>query len=66
MSLRFHEIAEVNHRILNPFTTEKLAIVGEIARLDSSQTFLDFCCGKAAMLCQWAKGYGIWRCSCCA
>ena len=50
MSLRFHEIAEVNHRILNPFTTEKLAIVGEIARLDSSQTLLDFCCGKAEML----------------
>ena len=34
MTLRFHEIAEGDHRILNPFTDEKLALVGEICALD--------------------------------
>ncbi|HET7770643.1 MAG TPA: hypothetical protein VFN74_17850 [Chloroflexota bacterium] len=35
MSLRHHEIAEANRRILNPFTAEKLALLGEICRLTS-------------------------------
>ena len=30
MSLRYHEISEANHRILNPFTEEKLRLLGEI------------------------------------
>jgi hypothetical protein len=33
MSLRFHEIAEERHRILNPFTEEQLALLGDICRL---------------------------------
>ena len=35
MSLRYHEIAEGNHRILNPFTEEKLMLLGQICRLRS-------------------------------
>ena len=30
MSLRHHEIAEANHRILDPFTDEKLRLLGPL------------------------------------
>jgi SAM-dependent methyltransferase len=59
MSLRYHEIAEANHRILNPFSHEKLMLLGEICRLQQGTSLLDLCCGKAEMLCQWAKTWGI-------
>ena len=59
MSLRFHEIAEANHRILNPFTDDKLMLVGDICRLQPEMRQLDLCCGKAEMLCQWARRWGI-------
>ncbi|MFJ2032756.1 SAM-dependent methyltransferase [Streptosporangium sp. NPDC087985] len=59
MSLRFHEIAESGHRILNPFTDEKLALLGEVARLGPGMRQLDLACGKAEMLCQWSLRYGI-------
>ncbi len=59
MQLRFHEIGEANHRILNPLTTEKFNLIGEICGLDSSMSLLDLCCGKGEMLCQWAARYGI-------
>jgi SAM-dependent methyltransferase len=57
--LRFHEIAEAQHRILNPFTEEKLMLLGEICRLQPGMTQLDLCCGKAEMLCRWAQRYRI-------
>lgn len=59
MSLRFHEIAEGNHRILNPFTEEKLMLLGEICRLQPGQRQLDLACGKAEMLCRWAERWRI-------
>jgi SAM-dependent methyltransferase len=59
MSLHFHEIAEANHHILNPFTQDKLTLLGEICRLQAGIRQLDLCCGKAEMLCQWAKRWGI-------
>jgi SAM-dependent methyltransferase len=59
MSLRYHEIAESNHRILNPFTDEKLMLLGEVLRLQPAQSQLDLCCGKGEMLCRWANHYGI-------
>ncbi len=58
MSLRFHEIAESRHRILNPLSAEKLRLVGEICALDESMGLLDLCCGKAEMLCTWAAAHG--------
>jgi cyclopropane fatty-acyl-phospholipid synthase-like methyltransferase len=57
MSLRFHEIAEANHRILNPFTDEKLMLLGEICRLEAGQRQLDLACGKGEMLCRWAQRF---------
>jgi SAM-dependent methyltransferase len=59
MSLRFHEIAEADHRILNPFSDEKLRLVGELCDLGDGMRVLDLCCGKAEMLCTWAHQSGI-------
>jgi SAM-dependent methyltransferase len=59
MSLRFHEIAESNHRILNPLTDEQLMLLGEICRIDSGTRQLDLCCGKGEMLCRWAAEWGL-------
>jgi SAM-dependent methyltransferase len=59
MSLRFHEIAETCHRILNPFTEDQLMLLGEICRLHSGMKLLDLACGKAEMLCRWVQHYGI-------
>ncbi len=59
MSLRFHEISEANHRILNPLSEEKLMLLGEICDLESDMSLLDLACGKGEMLCQWSKRHGI-------
>ena len=59
MSLRFHEIAETCHRILNPFTEDQLMLVGEICHLHAGMKLLDLACGKAEMLCRWAQQYGM-------
>jgi SAM-dependent methyltransferase len=58
MSLRFHEIAESGHRILNPFTDEKLNLLGEICRITPGMRHLDLACGKGEMLTRWAARYG--------
>ncbi|WP_405579768.1 SAM-dependent methyltransferase [Streptomyces sp. NBC_01190] len=58
MSLRHHEIAESGHRILNPYTEEKLMLLGEVCRLREGQRQLDLACGKGEMLTRWAERYG--------
>lgn len=58
MGLREHEIAEAGHRILNPFTDEKLMLLGEVCRLREGQRQLDLACGKGEMLCRWAARFG--------
>lgn len=57
--LEQHEIAEANHRILNPFTEEKLLLLGEVCRLRPGMRQLDLACGKGEMLCRWAERFGI-------
>ena len=59
MSLRFHEIAETNHRILNPLNPDKMMLLGDICRMTPEMRQLDLACGKAEWLCQCAKAYGI-------
>jgi SAM-dependent methyltransferase len=59
MTLRFHEISESRHRILNPFSAEKLRLLGQICIGDRSMRMLDLCCGKAEMLCTWAVAHDV-------
>jgi ubiquinone/menaquinone biosynthesis C-methylase UbiE len=59
MTLRFHEIAEQRHRILNPFTDAQLKLVGALCQLQSGMLQLDLCCGKGEMLCQWSAQAGL-------
>ena len=56
--LEQHEIAEANHRILNPFTEDKLMLLGEVCRLEPGQQQLDLCSGKGELLCRWAERWG--------
>lgn len=58
MSLRFHEIAETNHRILNPFTEQQLMLLGELCRIKPGHLHLDLCSGKGEMLARWSAAYG--------
>ena len=57
--LRQHEIAEAGHRILNPFTDEKLELLGQLCRWRRDMRLLDLCSGKGEMLCTWAQRHGI-------
>ncbi|HEX3089364.1 MAG TPA: class I SAM-dependent methyltransferase [Ilumatobacteraceae bacterium] len=59
MTLRFHEISESRHRVLNPFTVEKLRLLGHICVGDRAVSVLDLCCGKAEMLCTWAVDHDV-------
>jgi SAM-dependent methyltransferase len=59
MSLRFHEIAEGDHPILNPFSPEKLDLLGALLNLNSTVRVLDLACGKGEMLVRWANDYEI-------
>jgi SAM-dependent methyltransferase len=52
-------IRESRHRIHNPFSSEKLAILGEALRLKPGTTFLDLASGSGEMLCQWARQHGV-------
>ena len=58
MSLSQHGIAETGHRILNPFTEEKLRLLGEVSHVISGTRVLDLACGKAELLCLWATWFG--------
>lgn len=53
-----HELAEADHRILNPFSDEKLMRLGAVSRVGAGTTVLDLACGKGEMLCRWAQEYG--------
>lgn len=59
MSLEMHEIAETHHRILDPFTDEKLMLLGEVCLLRPGMTMLDLACGKGETLCRWSQTWGI-------
>jgi len=56
---RIFNIAESAHRIHNPFTSEKLATLGAVLRLESGTRVLDLGSGSGEMLCTWARDYGI-------
>ncbi len=59
MSLEMHEIAEADHRILNPFTDAQLMTLAESAHLQPGTRVLDLACGKGELLCRWAEEFGV-------
>jgi hypothetical protein len=56
---RIFSILEASHRIIDPFTPEKLRALGEAIGLRADQTMLDLACGKGEMLCTWSRDHGI-------
>src|SRR5512134_2626699 len=56
---RIFHIAESAHRIHNPITPEKLAILGAALRLEAGARVLDLGSGSGEMLCTWARAHGI-------
>jgi SAM-dependent methyltransferase len=56
---RIFNITESAHRIHNPFTPEKLAMLGAALRLEPGTRVLDLGSGSGEMLCTWARDYGI-------
>lgn len=59
MSLELHEISESGHRILNPFTDDKLMTLAAAAHMEAGTRILDLACGKGEMLCRWAETFGV-------
>ena len=58
MSLRHHEIAEANHRILDPLVDAQLRLIGEVTGVAEGTRVLDLACGKGELLCRWAGWFG--------
>ena len=56
---RIFTITEAAHRIHNPITPEKLAILGAALRLESGARVLDLGSGSGEMLCTWARDHGV-------
>ena len=56
---RIFNITESAHRIHNPITPEKLAILGAVLRLESGTQVLDLGSGSGEMLCTWARDHGV-------
>ena len=52
-------IRESSHRIHNPFTSEKLAALGDALQLPPGTSALDLACGSGEMLCTWARDHGL-------
>ena len=58
-SARSFAIRESGRRILNPFSSEKFALLGRALRLPPETSVLDLACGKGEMLCTWARDLGF-------
>jgi SAM-dependent methyltransferase len=56
---RIFSVSEAAHRIHNPITPDKLAILGEALRLEPGARVLDLGSGSGEMLCTWARDHGI-------
>ncbi|MFE3142166.1 SAM-dependent methyltransferase [Streptomyces scopuliridis] len=56
---RSFTIRESSHRIHNPFTSEKLAALGQSLHLAPGTRVLDLASGSGEMLCTWAHAHGI-------
>ena len=52
-------ISESAHRIHNPFTAQKYAMLGQVLRMAPGTRILDLGSGSGEMLCTWARDHGI-------
>ena len=56
---RIFNLTESAHRIHNPITPDKLAVLGAALRLEPGARVLDLGSGSGEMLCTWARDHGI-------
>ena len=56
---RIFSITESAHRIHNPITPGKLAVLGAALRLPPGARVLDLASGSGEMLCTWARDHGV-------
>ncbi|MFI9615791.1 SAM-dependent methyltransferase [Streptomyces sp. NPDC052023] len=56
---RSFTIRESSHRICNPFTSDKLALLGQAISPAPGTRMLDLASGKGEMLCTWARDHGV-------
>ena len=56
--IQLHEISEAGHRILDPYTDDKLMLLGRVAHVGSGTRILDLASGKGELLCRWAEEFG--------
>lgn len=56
---RSFTIRESSHRIHNPFTSAKLAVLGRALGPAPGARVLDLACGSGEMLCTWARDHAI-------
>ncbi|MBG0647207.1 class I SAM-dependent methyltransferase [Enterobacter hormaechei] len=56
---RIFTISESEHRIHNPFTEEKYAMLGRVLRMKPETRILDLGSGSGEMLCTWARDHAI-------
>ncbi|MQY12513.1 putative protein YjhP [Streptomyces sp. RB5] len=56
---RIFAVRESSHRIHNPFTPEKLALLGEALGLEEGARVLDLGSGSGELLCTWARDHGV-------
>ena len=52
-------IRESGHRIHNPLTSAKLALLAEVIHLPPDARMLDLACGSGEMLCTWARDHHV-------
>ncbi|MGW6013457.1 SAM-dependent methyltransferase [Streptomyces sp. NPDC055210] len=56
---RSFTVRESGHRIHNPLTSEKLAVLGRALDPAPGTTVLDLACGSGEMLCTWARDHRV-------
>ncbi len=56
---RHFVIRESNHRIHNPFTSDKLATLGHALNPPPGTRMLDLACGTGEILCTWARDHRL-------
>ncbi|MGW5636777.1 SAM-dependent methyltransferase [Streptomyces sp. NPDC003832] len=56
---RSFTIRESSHRVCNPFTSEKLNLLGRAISPSPGTRILDLACGKGELLCTWARDHAV-------